>query len=103
MVVSIPSVTDRKSIPRSRRSSTKAIRLRIVRPKRANPGNAEPPVSLAFVVRDNLRQRRSIERVYMEAITHARHRIDLVTPPHSAELVDEPGEPGEPSKAVGAA
>jgi len=31
-------------------------------------------------VRDNLRQRRSIERVYMEAIQHARHRIDLVTP-----------------------
>ena len=37
-------------------------------------------MNLAFVVRDNLRQRRSIERVYMEAIQHARHRIDLVTP-----------------------
>jgi len=57
-----------------------ATRLRIVRPKRANPADVQPPVSLAFVVRDNLRQRRSIERVYMEAITHARHRIDLVTP-----------------------
>ncbi len=57
-----------------------ATRLRIVRPKRANPANEQPPVSLAFVVRDNLRQRRSIERVYMEAIQHARHRIDLVTP-----------------------
>ena len=44
------------------------------------PATTQPPVSLAFVVRDNLRQRRSIERVYMEAIQHARHRIDLVTP-----------------------
>ena len=57
-----------------------ATRLRIVRPHRANAGAAQPPVSLAFVVRDNLRQRRSIERVYMDAIQHARHRIDLVTP-----------------------
>jgi len=57
-----------------------ATRLRIVRPHRAKPGAAQPPVSLAFVVRDNLRQRRSIERVYMDAIQHARHRIDLVTP-----------------------
>jgi cardiolipin synthase len=57
-----------------------ATRLRIVRPRRTNAGAPQPPVSLAFVVRDNLRQRRSIERVYMEAIQHARHRIDLVTP-----------------------
>ena len=57
-----------------------ATRLRIVRPHRANPGITEPPVNLAFVVRDNLRQRRSIERVYMEAIQRAQHRIDLVTP-----------------------
>jgi cardiolipin synthase len=64
-------------VARARRLAT---RLRIVRPRRANPGVVQPPVSLAFVVRDNLRQRRSIERVYMEAIQHARHRIDLVTP-----------------------
>ena len=57
-----------------------ATRLRIVRPRRTSAGAVQPPVSLAFVVRDNLRQRRSIERVYMEAIQHARHRIDLVTP-----------------------
>jgi cardiolipin synthase len=58
-----------------------ATRLRIVRPHRAAPpGEPPPPVNLAFVVRDNLRQRRSIERVYMEAIENARHRIDLVTP-----------------------
>jgi cardiolipin synthase len=56
-----------------------AHRLRIVRPRRM-PTTPQPPVNLAFVVRDNLRQRRSIERVYMEAIQHARQRIDLVTP-----------------------
>ena len=57
-----------------------AMRMRIVRPRRAMRTAEVPPVNLAFVVRDNLRQRRSIERVYMEAIQHARHRIDLVTP-----------------------
>jgi cardiolipin synthase len=57
-----------------------ATRLRIVRPHRAAQPVDQPPVNLAFVVRDNLRQRRSIERVYMEAIQHARERIDLVTP-----------------------
>lgn len=62
------------------RAKRLATRLRIVRPHRANPNIAQPPVSLAFVVRDNLRQRRSIERTYMEAIRQARHRIDLVTP-----------------------
>jgi len=57
-----------------------AQRLRIVRPRRAAESTVQPPVSLAFVVRDNWRQRRAIERVYMEALQHARHRIDLVTP-----------------------
>ena len=57
-----------------------ATRLRLVRPHRMAQARPQPPVNLAFVVRDNLRQRRSIERVYMEAIQHARHRIDLVTP-----------------------
>ena len=57
-----------------------AQRLRIVRPRRVGAPAVQPPVSLAFVVRDNWRQRRAIERVYMEALQHARHRIDLVTP-----------------------
>lgn len=38
------------------------------------------PVQAAFVVRDNLRQRRTIERGYIDAIHAARHRIDLVCP-----------------------
>jgi cardiolipin synthase len=58
-----------------------AQRMRIVRPHRQAVHQApQPPVSLAFVVRDNLRQRRSIERSYMEALQHARESIDMVTP-----------------------
>lgn len=37
-------------------------------------------VHLALVVRDNVRQRRAIERTYIEAITRARTRIDLACP-----------------------
>jgi cardiolipin synthase len=33
---------------------------------------------VAFVVRDNLRRRRSIERAYIEAVLRARERVDLV-------------------------
>jgi cardiolipin synthase len=38
------------------------------------------PVVAAIVVRDNVRQRRSIERAYIEAVLRARERVDLVTP-----------------------
>lgn len=38
------------------------------------------PMRAAFVVRDNLRQRRAIERSYVEAIRHARRRVDLAVP-----------------------
>jgi cardiolipin synthase len=38
------------------------------------------PVRAAFLVRDNLRQRRSIERSYVEAMRSARLRIDLAVP-----------------------
>jgi len=38
------------------------------------------PVRAAFVVRDNLRQRRAIERSYVEAIREARERVDLMSP-----------------------
>ena len=41
---------------------------------------ADPrPVRAAFLVRDNLRQRRSIERSYVQAIRSARTRIDIVS------------------------
>lgn len=45
------------------------------------PGEAPlPPVRAAFVVRDNIRQRRGIERSYIDALRRARERIDLVSP-----------------------
>ncbi|MEY4764360.1 MAG: hypothetical protein RI907_1033 [Pseudomonadota bacterium] len=38
------------------------------------------PMRAAFVMRDNLRQRRTIEQSALQAIAQARHRIDIVTP-----------------------
>lgn len=44
-------------------------------------GEAElPPVQVAFVVRDNVRQRRTIERSYIDAIRGASERVDLMSP-----------------------
>lgn len=40
----------------------------------------DQPVRAAFVVRDNVRQRRTIERSYIEAIAAARERVDIVCP-----------------------
>ena len=38
------------------------------------------PMRSAFVLRDNLRQRRTIEQASLRAIVHAQDRIDIVTP-----------------------
>ena len=38
------------------------------------------PVRAALLVRDNLRQRRAIERSYLDALENARERFDLVSP-----------------------
>jgi cardiolipin synthase len=38
------------------------------------------PVRAAFLVRDNLRQRRVIERSFTEAIRRARHSVDIAVP-----------------------
>ncbi len=38
------------------------------------------PMRCAFVLRDNLLQRRTIERSALQAIAHARTRVDIVTP-----------------------
>jgi cardiolipin synthase len=54
-------------------------RLRILPAERSGPGS-DLPVCVAFLVRDNLRQRRTIERALIAAIRHARVRVDLVTP-----------------------
>jgi len=56
-------------------------RLRLVAPTPpAVAADVAAPVSVAFLVRDNLRRRRSIERAYIEAVMRARQRVDLVTP-----------------------
>jgi cardiolipin synthase A/B len=39
-----------------------------------------PPVRAAFLVRDNLRQRRAIEHAYIEAISRARERVEIICP-----------------------
>jgi cardiolipin synthase A/B len=38
------------------------------------------PVRAAFVMRDNLRRRRAIERSYIDAIRNAKLRVDLISP-----------------------
>jgi cardiolipin synthase len=40
----------------------------------------QPPMLAAFVVRDNLRQRRAIERAYIDAIHGARRRVEIMCP-----------------------
>lgn len=41
---------------------------------------AAPPMRAAFLVRDNLRQRRAIERSYVEAIRQAKTQLDIAVP-----------------------
>lgn len=76
-----------RALARSARPVKRA--LSIVRDWRGQPprdaADAEGPapdlpVRAAFLVRDNLRQRRTIERSYVEAIRQARHRVDMAVP-----------------------
>ena len=46
---------------------------------RAEPGLVQP-MEAAFVLRDNLRQRRTIERSYIAALRGATERIELISP-----------------------
>lgn len=55
------------------------VRLLRARSRREGDANMEP-MRAAFVVRDNLRQRRAIERSYIDAITKARQRVDIAVP-----------------------
>ena len=54
--------------------------LRSSPPPGALPAATLRPVRVAFVVRDNLRQRRAIERRYIEAMRTARHSVDIACP-----------------------
>lgn len=62
-------------------------RLRMDPQGEAAPGTRTPaqtealaPMRAAFVLRDNLRRRRAIERSYIDAIRRARVRVDLISP-----------------------
>jgi cardiolipin synthase len=44
------------------------------------PGQGEHPMRAGFVVRDNLRNRRTIQRAYLQAIGRARKRVLMATP-----------------------
>ncbi|WP_236651274.1 cardiolipin synthase ClsB [Aquabacterium fontiphilum] len=58
-------------------------RLRLTPREQGQLRQAPPPYSpmrAAFVLRDNLRQRRTIERAALQAMQQARQRIDIVTP-----------------------
>ena len=73
------------ALARSAQPVARARRMlrRLRMPKGAKPGEEAhdlPPVRAAFVMRDNLRQRRAIERSYIDAIRKARTRVDLVSP-----------------------
>jgi cardiolipin synthase len=48
--------------------------------KMAHASALKQPMRCAFVMRDNLRQRKTIEQASLKAIQQARHRIDIVTP-----------------------
>lgn len=71
-----------RALTRSRRPVKQAMEL--VRQLRGalapDPHAGLMPVRAAFLVRDNLRQRRSIEHSYVAAIRSARQRIDLAVP-----------------------
>ena len=48
--------------------------------QKPNAENAGTPMRAAFLVRDNLRQRRAIERSYIDAIRRARNSVDIAVP-----------------------
>jgi cardiolipin synthase A/B len=72
-----------RALATSRRPVDDALRvLRRLRGKTAKgvvPVD-DAPVMAAFLVRDNVRQRRAIERAYVEAIRSARERVDIAVP-----------------------
>lgn len=56
-------------------------RLQLFREMRKQPlPSCESPARAAFVVRDNLRNRATIQKAYLQALGHARHSVLLATP-----------------------
>lgn len=73
---------DRHKVRRMRRWLQQA-RMRLnprEQGKLAHGAALHTPMRSAFVLRDNLRQRRTIEQAALQAISQARQRIDIVTP-----------------------
>jgi cardiolipin synthase len=64
-----------------RRRVAQGLRQLIHGPQRLpEPETPQTPVSAAFVLRDNLRRRRTIEHAYVDAIRSARVSVELVCP-----------------------
>ncbi len=55
-------------------------RLRVLPAAQPGPQPALSPVRVAFLVRDNFRRRRAIEQAYVQAISRAQTRVDLICP-----------------------
>ena len=71
-----------RALARSRRPVQEAVTL-VKQLRGAVRVADEPditPMRAAFLVRDNLRQRRAIERSYVEAIRQAKRRVDIAVP-----------------------
>ena len=71
------------ALARSRHPVAQTLQLwREMRADTAAPpaGEGDRPVRAAFVVRDNLRQRRAIERRYIAAVRGARQQVDIACP-----------------------
>ena len=72
-----------RAVARSNEPVREALRLmrRLRGRTQASGGeDANNPMRAAFLVRDNFRQRRAIERSYVEAIRGARERVDIAVP-----------------------
>ncbi len=70
-----------RALARNPRPVAKARRLiRRLRGQARDLPSPPPPVAAAFVVRDNVRQRRAIERAYIQAIRSARRCVDIAVP-----------------------
>jgi cardiolipin synthase len=75
---------DFNALARSKRPVAKALSLwrqaRLPRSKKGPGVEETSPMRAAFVVRDNVRQRRTIELSYIGAIRAAKQRVDIVSP-----------------------
>ena len=82
-IARLRSLLRRVRMPRTRRDNGSAGTLeakKLQRGRTPQPPSSLPPVCAAFVLRDNLRRRRTIEHAYIDAIRAAGSHVDLITP-----------------------